>query len=387
MKANISFFMSIQKFSNRNLVIWNIVIAISVFCLAKIGDSLLLDNISKVNPIYLPAGFNMAVLFHRDRRLVWGILAGTLAEVYTNLYSIPASLYLLLFVIIIIAVSNTFQAYLGTFIFLKRFPSRYFYSDSKYVIEFIFITFTVCLFNAIIGTGMLIVLGLSPVFSFSSNMFDWWISDVAGILMLTPLILSFGKDFNFKWNVKLVIECLFSLFLMIIGSIILVGGLYPFNIDRIYIYLMIPFLLWSVTRFPPRITFTQIFLIGIIAVFGVFYGKSPFFMHSNYLSFVQIQIYIVVIASMNLILMSSILQRKNMMIQLEQYSVQLQEKVEKADTQIKVLSGLLPICAQCKKIRDPSGIWHSIESYLDTHSEAKLTHGFCPECANNLLEN
>jgi len=379
---------SYQKLTTKSLIFWNIIVAISVYCLAKIGDSLLLDNISKVNPIYLPAGFNMAVLFHRDRRLVWGILIGTLAEVYSNLYMITGVPVLLLYcIIILIASSNTFQAFFGTYLFQKRFPTRYFYSDSKYVVEFIFITFFVCLINAIIGTGLLILAGLSPVFAFSNNMFDWWISDVAGILMLTPLLISLGKDYNFKWTKKLVGECMLSLVLMLMGSVVFVGGLYQFDIDRINIYLMIPFLLWSVTRFPPRISFTQIFLIGIIAVFGVFYGNSPFFMHSNYMPFVQIQVYIVVLSSMNLILLSSILQRKIMMTQLEQYSSQLQQKVEKADTEIKVLSGLLPICAQCKKIRDPSGVWHSLETYLDEHSEAKLTHGYCPECAKDLMEN
>jgi PAS domain S-box-containing protein len=48
--------------------------------------------------------------------------------------------------------------------------------------------------------------------------------------------------------------------------------------------------------------------------------------------------------------------------------------------QLKVLSGLLPICAVCKKIRDGDGTWHVMESYIHTHSEAKFSHGLCPEC-------
>jgi len=48
---------------------------------------------------------------------------------------------------------------------------------------------------------------------------------------------------------------------------------------------------------------------------------------------------------------------------------------------VRVLSGLLPICAGCKKIRDEQGNWNQIESYIATHSQAKFTHGMCPECA------
>lgn len=51
---------------------------------------------------------------------------------------------------------------------------------------------------------------------------------------------------------------------------------------------------------------------------------------------------------------------------------------------VKLLSGLLPICASCKKIKDDKGHWNQIESYINNHSEAKFSHGICPECAEKL---
>ncbi len=51
---------------------------------------------------------------------------------------------------------------------------------------------------------------------------------------------------------------------------------------------------------------------------------------------------------------------------------------------VKQLSGLLPICASCKKIRDDKGYWNQIESYIHTHSEVEFSHGICPECAKEL---
>jgi hypothetical protein len=55
---------------------------------------------------------------------------------------------------------------------------------------------------------------------------------------------------------------------------------------------------------------------------------------------------------------------------------QLKDALEK----VKTLSGLLPICASCKKIRDDKGYWNQIESYIRQHSEAEFSHGICPEC-------
>jgi hypothetical protein len=59
---------------------------------------------------------------------------------------------------------------------------------------------------------------------------------------------------------------------------------------------------------------------------------------------------------------------------------QLNEELSKAMAEIKVLSGLLPICASCKKIRDEQDAWHQIEVYISKRSEATFSHGICPEC-------
>jgi len=51
---------------------------------------------------------------------------------------------------------------------------------------------------------------------------------------------------------------------------------------------------------------------------------------------------------------------------------------------VNLLSGLLPICASCKKIRDDRGTWKILEEYIGDHSEAKFTHGICPDCLEKL---
>ena len=59
-------------------------------------------------------------------------------------------------------------------------------------------------------------------------------------------------------------------------------------------------------------------------------------------------------------------------------------ELREALAEIKTLTGLLPICASCKKIRDDKGYWTQIESYISAHSQAVFSHGFCPECAERL---
>jgi hypothetical protein len=63
---------------------------------------------------------------------------------------------------------------------------------------------------------------------------------------------------------------------------------------------------------------------------------------------------------------------------------ELTARVDQALGRIKVLSGLIPICANCKKIRDDHGYWSQLEQYLRTHSEATFSHGICPDCMDRL---
>jgi hypothetical protein len=58
----------------------------------------------------------------------------------------------------------------------------------------------------------------------------------------------------------------------------------------------------------------------------------------------------------------------------------IHEKLKQALEEIRVLRGILPICAYCKKIRDDQGSWWKLEAYICKHSEARLSHGICPQC-------
>jgi PAS domain S-box-containing protein len=63
---------------------------------------------------------------------------------------------------------------------------------------------------------------------------------------------------------------------------------------------------------------------------------------------------------------------------------QLIQDLRSAMARVKLLSGLLPICANCKKIRNDQGYWKQLEAYIQSHSEATFTHGICPECMHKL---
>ncbi|MEA1979567.1 MAG: response regulator transcription factor [candidate division Zixibacteria bacterium] len=68
------------------------------------------------------------------------------------------------------------------------------------------------------------------------------------------------------------------------------------------------------------------------------------------------------------------------MIRLQKAMMNNIEELEETLAHVEQLQGIIPICAWCKKIRDDSEYWTSVEDYISKHSEAKFSHGICPEC-------
>jgi len=74
------------------------------------------------------------------------------------------------------------------------------------------------------------------------------------------------------------------------------------------------------------------------------------------------------------------------MVQLQQTLTERVEELKEALINVKQLSGLLPICSYCKKIRDDQNYWQQVESYVGKHSEAKFSHSICPECYEEFIK-
>lgn len=61
------------------------------------------------------------------------------------------------------------------------------------------------------------------------------------------------------------------------------------------------------------------------------------------------------------------------------------EELQQALDRVKVLTGLIPICSHCKAVRDDKGYWQQLDAFMREHSDAKLSHAICPECAQKLM--
>lgn len=66
---------------------------------------------------------------------------------------------------------------------------------------------------------------------------------------------------------------------------------------------------------------------------------------------------------------------------------ELIRELKTAKNEVVTLSGLLPMCSSCKRIRDDKGYWNQVDVYITEHSDAMISHGLCPECARKMYPN
>ena len=150
-------------------------------------------------------------------------------------------------------------------------------------------------------------------------------------------------------------------------------------------------------RIVPKISYVKLFkpwgwIIGTGVYIEDIRGEIAKF--TKELIFISVGIFMIILLLSFYIIRNSLKEMNKRLVaekDLNDYKDGLVELVEKrtgelqeAMSKIKILSGFLPICASCKKIRDDEGCWNQIESYIRDHSEAEFSHGICPDCAEKL---
>ncbi|MHA1673832.1 MAG: MASE1 domain-containing protein [Promethearchaeota archaeon] len=330
-----------------------------------------------VLPLYIPAGFSYYFLYKKSKFNAIGVFLGTFVEAYINLGIFPVPFPgSLVITSILISVANTVQPLFACLMIEKYCQNHDFLYDIRSLSLFFLSTIIFCLCAGVIGSFALILGNYVDISFLFPTIFSWTVSDVAAIILISPVLIEL-KSFRLEPN-TFGRKVEFLAFLVCTSLFQLLVLIYPaneFNFD----YFVIILITWTVFRFSKQFSLIHVFSISISIIAGLYTGKSHFLQSDFGYSLLMVQLYLFVIAFTNLLMICLITERKR-------YSQDLEEEVEQALSKIKILTGFLPICSSCKKIRDEDGDWHRLENYIDRHSEAKFTHGYCPECMENTLK-
>ncbi len=174
--------------------------------------------------------------------------------------------------------------------------------------------------DANIGVTALCIFGEAPWSGYSWIWWTWWLSEVVGILVFTPVVLTWSQAVKKPWKKfrKRFAEAAILIFLTVAITHISFGGGYP------VIYMVIPLLVWAAFRFGEQATTLIVVIISVISIVGTVQGFGPFVRSSQNESLLLLQSFVGVIALTTLILSAVISENEQAKTKLKQANIELQ---------------------------------------------------------------
>ena len=297
--------------------------AIKVLCIAMVYFGLAVLSLqlsfksSNATAVWPPSGFAFAVLLLAGRSVAPGIFIGAFAaNLFVFLNNHTASYFTAGWVSVLIALGNTAEALTGNFIINTLLPgvtSKELFKNVYAVFCFVFAALFMCLISSSVGAGATYLAGIISSSDFSPVWFTWWTGDVAGILLVSPLIIVWTVEdwkINKKQRAANRLEAgMIVMGLVVVSTMIFQNLFYPgFLFTRGFIIL--PFLIWAAVRLGQTVLTALLVISAVIAILGTVAGTGPFTSPSLNESLLTVEAFVSINSIMVLVLSAAILERR-----------------------------------------------------------------------------
>ena len=292
-----------------------------VYYLAGEVALLLAFEQSNISPVWPPSGIAIAALLYFGLRMWPGVFAGAFALNFFLSTPFMASLG--------IASGNTLEAVLATYL-LTKVAGRYPFRKVIAVIWFVLIVVLATMVAATIGLLSLTLAGLVAVADFSLLWGTWWLGDLVGALLVTPLLLTWIRMPDFVWKPGRVAEALVLLLATMLLTQLVFGGSSSLGqLNYSISFLLLPPMIWAALRFQRHGATLMAALLSVLAIAGTLSGYGPFVVDNANQSLLMLQAFIGVIVVTALILAASIDEREKADALLRAARVDLEKQVIK----------------------------------------------------------
>jgi signal transduction histidine kinase len=310
-------------------------VAVLYYFSARLGYYLAFENTTAL-PTWPPSGIAFALTILLGRKTWPGITIGSLVAnllAYWNNPALPTH-----GVILIssgIAIGNTVEPVLGNLLLKFWVKVKYPFNSAKNAFRFLLITLIMCFAGAGIGNWVLLANNVFFQESFLPNMFLSWVSNVVGILVFTPFILSAVRKPTFSITPEKVIEISIFLFFAFALVIFMQIDYVAITFQHALPFLVLPFLLWTAFRFNLSIATCGVLAASLWAVYITTKNQGPFLMADAYNSILLLQIFIGVISISTIVLSSTVKERSVAKKQLMEFTATLESKVHERTKLLK----------------------------------------------------
>lgn len=352
-------------------------LAILYYACARVGALTLMPEGMAI--VWLANGLLLAfLLLHRNKTLSF-VAAALAAELVSNWTFFPIGTALAF------AVVNIGEALLARWLLTRwRFDENF--ATLGDVFKFLAVAPGMSAgLAAIAGASIYRSIGVTST-PFLESVRVWWLGDAVGLVLITPLVIGLvrgsRRDHYDRLDIGAAALATIAIAVVVSSYNGQVAGVHAGPI------LLLPFVMFAAARHGMAVSSLFVTGAALVIVALTAYGRNPFGNTSVSAAVVHAQEFIIVMSVTAIGLVAGLSQLRRVFAEVETANAQLEQRVsertrelEDALRQVKTLSGLLPLCSWCRKLRDDHHYWHTLEDYVTRNTDARITHGICPECA------
>jgi PAS domain S-box-containing protein len=296
-------------------------IGIAYLILAKLGLALASINPS-TSPIWAPTGLALGAVLVRGYRVWPAILIAAFIANATTAGSLATSF--------VIAVGNSFEGLLGAYLINRWSDGKDTYESPAGVLRSAFICFLPTALAATIGTSTLVLGGLAPWSNLASIWLTWWLGDLAGALVVTPVVVLWARSYSESFDRRELPQSILTFAVSGIVGLLAFSPLFdPTDRQAPLGFLAILPLLWSALRRRQRDTATVALILSCFAVWGTLTGGGPFWRDSINESFLLLLMFMIGVAVPCLALSADVTVRQRTEEELLRVQDELNQRVER----------------------------------------------------------
>jgi signal transduction histidine kinase len=280
-------------------------------------------------PTWPPSGIAFALIILFGRSIWPGIAIGSLvANLMSGWYNETVSAQSMIIMSTMVAMASTVEALLGNYLIKSWIRTDYPFNTAKHAFRFLFVVLLSCMVGGALSACSLYVSSAIGLQFWNTYFLSWWIGDVTGVLLFTPLILSCVYFAKSRLSKRRLLEVAVFIAFVALFFLALQTEYSNTAVLRALPFLIMPFLLWLAFRVELAFAMAGVVLVALVSVYASVRNFGPFVLSSAEDSIVLLQIFISVISVSTLVVSATVRERLDTQHKLEEFNETLEAKVE-----------------------------------------------------------
>jgi PAS domain S-box-containing protein len=316
-------------------VIEALVIAILYYVVASLSLRLALER-TNASPVWPPSGIALAAVLLLGYRVWPGILLGAfLANVVTFLGHQAASALTIVAVSSAIGIGNTLEAVVAAFLLHRWVGAHGPFFRAQDVFKFTAVVLVAGVVATSVGPTSIALAGIAAPPMYPAIWFTWWLGDTTGMLLVTPLLLTWSDEPRWRWGFRGAVEAVLLFVSLLAAGRIASGASFPGgNANYPLLFVPIPWLVWAAFRFGPRGAATAAAVTAGVAIWNTVQGVGPFVGATVNESLLLLQAFVGIVAVTILTMAAVVAERREAEVRLRTAHDTLEMRVEERTGQL-----------------------------------------------------